>query len=180
MQQQAMDIWEQASGLRRLGKVPSIADFEKLLVTAKLQKASIAAVAAKVSPEDMSVRCVATPQPRVRSLTPCFCAGPAKRQVRAKAADHGGPRGAQLTSTAWCVCRMGGNAQGLPKRTAPLFGSDSDVSSSGADANPSVRFGNAVAASAEEFGERFGHYGRQASACSQGWRGASHAPTPFS
>lgn len=57
---------------------------------------------------------------------------------------------------------MGGNAQGLPKRTAPLFGSDSDVSSSGADANPSVRFGNAVAASAEEFGERFGHYGRQA------------------
>ena len=75
VQQQAMDIWEQASGLRRLGKVPSIADFEKLLVTAKLQKASIAAVAAKVSPEDMSVRCVAAPQPRLRSLAPCVALG---------------------------------------------------------------------------------------------------------
>jgi hypothetical protein len=74
---------------------------------------------------------------------------------------------------------MGGNAQGLPKRTAPLFGSDSDVSSSGADANPSVRFGNAVAASAEEFGERFGHYGRQASA-SHACREACHAPAPSS
>jgi hypothetical protein len=60
VQQQAMDIWEQASGLRRKGKVPSIADFEKLLVTAKLEKASVAAVAAKISPEDMSVRWATT------------------------------------------------------------------------------------------------------------------------
>jgi hypothetical protein len=65
------------------------------------------------------------------------------------------------------LCRMGGNAQGLPKRTAALLGPDSDTSSSGADANPSVRFGNAVAASAEEFGERFGHYGRHVPACSR-------------
>lgn len=52
-----MDIWEKASGLRRQGRVPSIADFEQQLVAAKLEKASIATVAAKTSPEDMSVRC---------------------------------------------------------------------------------------------------------------------------
>lgn len=53
-----MDIWEKASGLRRQGCAPSIADFEQLLVTAKLEKASVSAIAAKMSPDDMSVRCL--------------------------------------------------------------------------------------------------------------------------
>jgi hypothetical protein len=69
---------------------------------------------------------------------------------------------------------MGGNAQGLPKRTAALLGPDSDTSGSGHDANPSVRFGNAVAASAEEFGERFGHYGRQVSRAFVLWARCLH------
>lgn len=51
-----MDIWEKASGMRRQGRAPSIADFEQLLVAAKLEKTSVAAAAAKFSPEDMSVR----------------------------------------------------------------------------------------------------------------------------
>lgn len=55
---------------------------------------------------------------------------------------------------------MGGNAQGLPKRTAALLLPESDTSSSGGEANPSVRFGNAVATTSEEFGAKFGHYGR--------------------
>lgn len=65
-----MDIWERASGLRRKGKVPSIADFERLLVAAKLEKASVAAVAAKMSPEDMSVRCVVICSPACAYLDP--------------------------------------------------------------------------------------------------------------
>lgn len=52
-----MDIWEKASGLRRQGRAVSIADFEQLLVAAQLEKTSVAAAAAKVSMEDMSVRC---------------------------------------------------------------------------------------------------------------------------
>lgn len=117
--EQAMDIWEKASGMRRQGRAPSIADFEQLLVAAKLEKTSVAAVAAKFSPEDMSVR-------------------------------------------------MGGNARVLPKggavppksTTVHLMPHSDSNSSMSDNANPSVRFGNAVATS-EEFGGKFGHYGRQ-------------------
>lgn len=57
------------------------------------------------------------------------------------------------------LCRMGGKAQGLRKgATASLFPQSSSAGSF--DANPSVRFGNAVATTPEEFGELFGHYGR--------------------
>lgn len=95
-----MDIWEQASGLRRLGKVPSIADFEKLLVTAKLQKASIAAVAAKVSPEDMSVRCVETLQPRSCSLARHAALG---RPLDTCSAAHEGSRWLQFLHVLSCL-----------------------------------------------------------------------------
>ena len=43
--------------MRRSGRIPSIADFEKLLVTAQMERSSVAAPAAKTNMEDMSVRC---------------------------------------------------------------------------------------------------------------------------
>ncbi len=66
MQEQAIQIWERASGMRRVGRVPSIADFEKLLVVAHMQRTSIVQAeqhvatnpaAAAASYADMSVRC---------------------------------------------------------------------------------------------------------------------------
>lgn len=62
------------------------------------------------------------------------------------------------------VCRMGGSTQAALRKgaaTAALFPQSSSSGSFDANANPSVRFGNAVAATPEEFGERFGHYGRR-------------------
>lgn len=59
---------------------------------------------------------------------------------------------------------MGGNTQAALRKgaaTAALFPQSSSSGSFDANTNPSVRFGNAVAATAEEFGERFGHYGRR-------------------
>lgn len=76
--------------------------------------------------------------------------------------------------------RMGGNARVLPKGGAvPPKGSTahlmphSDSNSSMSDANPSVRFGNAVATS-EEFGGKFGHYGRQVPSPGQQEPGGHH------
>lgn len=72
VQEQAIQIWERASSMRRTGKVPSIADFEKLMVVAHVQRTSIVQAeqhvashpaAADAAMADMSVRCPPAPPP---------------------------------------------------------------------------------------------------------------------